>query len=82
MPILPAAPSWRFDEGGDLITGTALNSGRWRGLQALTACVLDSGTISPDLSGTLTGIQIPAGTTMHVSFTAVKLASGTAIAYR
>ena len=82
MPVLPATPSWRFDDGGTVITGTDLTSGRWRGLQALTTCNLDAGTVSPDLNGTLTGLQIPAGTTVHAVFTAVKLTSGTAIAYR
>jgi hypothetical protein len=58
--VSPAASEWRFDRGGDVITGTGTVTGRWRGLQALgTGCTLDAGTAAADLSGTLTGVVIP-----------------------
>jgi len=78
----PAAPDWRFDRGGDVITGTSTHAGRWRGLQALsTGCTLAAGTAAADLTGTLTGLVIPAGATIHARFTAVQLSTGACLMY-
>jgi hypothetical protein len=75
-------PPWRFDNGGSIITGTDTVTGIYKGLQALTTCTLDSGTVASDLTGTLTGLTIPAGATVWASFTSIQLSAGTAVAYR
>lgn len=75
-------PPWRFDHGGKIITGTDTVTGHFNGLQALSACTLAAGTEATDLSGTLAGLVIPAGTTVWATFTAIQLSSGTAVAYR
>ena len=81
--VLPSDGAWRFDLGGDLITGTGTHTGHWRALQALgTGATLDTGTAATDLGGTLAGVAIPAGTTVHARFTAVQLSSGAAVAYQ
>ena len=79
----PAAPEWRFDRGGDVITtSSGTVAGRWRGLQAMgTGCTLAAGTAAADLTGTLTGLVVPAGVTVHARLTAVQLSSGSAVAY-
>jgi hypothetical protein len=78
----PAASDWRFDRGGDAISDTNTHAGRWRGLQALgTGCTLAAGTAAADLSGTLTGLVIPAGATVHARFTAVQLSAGACLMY-
>lgn len=83
MLLSPSQPDWRFDRGGDVITsssGTVV--GRWRGLQAMgTGCTLAAGTVAADLTGTLSGLVVPAGVTVHARLTAVQLTSGTAVAY-
>jgi hypothetical protein len=81
--VSPAASEWRFDRGGDVITGTSTVTGRWRGLQALgTGCTLAAGTAAADLTGTLTGVVIPAGAVLHGRFGSVQLSSGAAVAYQ
>jgi hypothetical protein len=80
--VSPAASEWRFDRGGDVITGTGTVTGRWRGLQALgTGCTLAAGTAAADLTGTLTGVMIPAGATVNAHFTAVQLSAGSCLLY-
>lgn len=83
MITSPAASDWRFDRGGVVITSSSGTvTGRWRGLQAMgTGCTLDAGTTAADLTGTLTGLVVPAGTALHGVFTAVQLSSGAAVAY-
>ena len=79
--VIPGDGAWRFDLGGDLITGT--HTGHWRALHALgTGATLDTGTAATDLGGTVAGVAIPAGTTVHGRFTAIKLSSGAAVAYQ
>ena len=95
--VIPGDGAWRFDLGGDLITGTGTHTGHWRALQALgTGATLDTGTallhegswwkaicaVATDLGGTVAGVAIPAGTTVHARFTAVQLSSGAAVAYQ
>ena len=78
----PAASEWRFERGGDAISDTNTHTGRWRGLQALsTGCTLAAGTAAADLTGTLTGLVIPAGATVHARFTAVQLSTGACLLY-
>ena len=80
---LPRDGSWRFDDGGDVITDTATHAGRWRALQALgTGATFGAGTVAADLIGSLTGVVIPAGATLQGQFTAVQLSSGSVAAYR
>lgn len=81
-PIVRHDSPWRFDVGGALITGTDTVSGAFRGIAALTDCTLDAGTVSTNISGTFTGLQVKAGTTIHGTFTAVQLSTGSAVAYR
>jgi hypothetical protein len=77
--VIPGDGAWRFDLGGDVITGTGTHTGHWRALQALgTGATLDTGTAATDLGGTVAGVAIPAGTTVHARFTAVQLSSGAA----
>ena len=71
----------QFEIGGALIADTTVVSGRWRKLVALTDCVLASGTVAEDLSGTVTGLQLKAGVELVATFTAVQLTSGNAVAY-
>ena len=64
--VIPGDGAWRFDMGGDVITGTATHAGRWRGVQALgTGATFAAGTAAADLTGSLTGVTIPAGTIVH-----------------
>ncbi len=70
-----------FDVGGSLITDSTTTSGRWRKLVALTDCVLASGTVAEDLTGTIAGLQLKAGVELVATFTAVQLTSGNAVAY-
>jgi hypothetical protein len=81
--VTPASSAWRFDLGADVITGTGTHTGHWRALQALgTGATLDTGTAAADLGGTVAGVAIPAGTTVHARFTAVQLSAGSCLAYQ
>jgi len=81
-PIVRHDAPWRFDVGGTLITGTDTKAGSFRGLAALTDCTFAAGTVSTNISGTWTGLQVAAGTTIHGGFTAIQLSTGSAVAYR
>lgn len=70
-----------FDVGGDLISDTAVHSGRWKRLLCLTDAAFAAGTASDDISGSFTGQAIKAGTEITGSFTAIELASGSLIAF-
>jgi hypothetical protein len=71
----------QFEIGGSLIADTTVVNGRWRKLVALTDCVLASGTVAEDLSGTISGLQLKAGVELVGTFKAVQLTSGNAVAY-
>jgi hypothetical protein len=71
----------QFEIGGALIADTTVVSGRWRKLVALTDCVLASGTVAEDLSGTTAGLQLKAGVELIGTFSAIQLTSGNAVAY-
>ena len=80
--VLPRDGSWRFDEGGQVITDTSTYTGKWKGVQALgTGATLAAGTVAADLTGSLTGVVIPAGEILHGRFSAVQLSAGSAVAY-
>lgn len=68
--------------GAVYIADTTTVSGKFGAIQALEASVLASGTLSDDITGTLTSLPIPVGTTIYGVFTAVKLTSGKVLAYR
>lgn len=83
MATINRDPQWRFDAGGDVITDTALHTGRWLALQALgSGCTLAAGTEAADLAGALPGLVVPAGATLHGRFNAVQLSAGAAVLYR
>lgn len=82
MAVINRDSSWRFDEGGTVISGATVQTGRWRGLQALgTGATLAAGTVASDLTGTLTGVVVPAGAILHARFSAIQLSAGSAVAY-
>jgi hypothetical protein len=68
--------------GAVYIADTTTISGKFGAIQALEATVLASGTVSSDITGTLTSLPIPVGTTIYGIFTAVKLTSGKVLAYK
>ncbi len=70
-----------FEVGGTLINDTATYTGRWRKLVALTDVVLAAGTVAEDITGTLAGAELKASTEVIGTFSALKLTSGTAVAY-
>ena len=70
-----------FDVGGTLINDTAIHTGRWRKLVALTDIVLAAGTIAEDITGTLAGAELKANSELIATISAIKLTSGTAVAY-
>lgn len=70
-----------FEAGGDLIADTAVHAGRWRKLVALSDVVLDSSTVSEDISGSFVGVQLKATAELIGTFSSIQLTSGTAVAY-
>jgi hypothetical protein len=67
--------------GGDVKTAAAFAAGEYCALQCITACEL-SAFAAPKLTGTITGVALPAGTLIRIPFTGGTLASGTAIAIK
>lgn len=75
------------ERGGLYITDTALhtyaptnNAKAWDAIYAHTATVIAT-AVSPNITGTLTGVAIPAGSVWYGRFTAITLTSGTVTAY-
>ncbi len=60
--------------GGLFISDTAVHTGSFVGVRALTTAVV--ALVSSDLSGTLTSVTIPAGSTLTGNFSSITLASG------
>jgi hypothetical protein len=77
------------DLGGDLFSDTALHPDGtvplafpgWAVVQVLTATVFDA-TTQCNIAGLAGGPSIPAGTLLYGMFSAIKLTSGSIIAYR
>lgn len=83
MNVIGRDHQWRHDQGGSVITDTSTHTGRWVALQAMGAgCTLAAGTASADLTGTLTGLVVPAGATLQGRFTAIQLSAGAAVLYQ
>lgn len=80
-----AVPVWDISNpnpeiGGDVITGTAINNGKWLRITALADAVAD--LTGANLGGVITAVPIPKGVSISGSFPYIKLASGTVIADR
>ncbi len=69
--------------GGVIIGDTATHTGKFGEIQALSATVVATiVTVSPGiLTGVVTAIPIPAGTSIFGNFTEITLTSGKVIAY-
>ncbi|HWA15647.1 MAG TPA: hypothetical protein VG817_04385 [Gemmatimonadales bacterium] len=76
-----ASKSILAESSGRHITDTTAVTGDFMAILALSATVIASGTVSSTISGTLAGMVIPAGTIVWGRFSAIKLTSGTIIAY-
>lgn len=69
------------EAAGKYIADTAQYNGDWMAITALTATTFAAGTTSTTITGTLTGMVLPAGATLWGRFNGIKLTSGTIIAY-
>ena len=67
-------------DGGKYIADTSANTGDWFAIYAITDATFTTLT-SGNLTGTLTGITLSKGMTLHGHFSAITLASGSVIAY-
>lgn len=67
-------------QSGDFISDTAVHTGEWAKIQAITAAVIATVT-SDTIKGTLTTITLPAGGVLFGHFTSIQLTSGTVMAY-
>lgn len=81
-----AAPTWPIgspipENGADFWNDTALHYGNWHIIQAQADAVVDL-TGSNWGGSTITAVPIPKGTTLVGFFPAIKLASGSVVAYR
>lgn len=81
MSAKVAGKSILAETGGKYIADTATHAGDWMAITALTATVFAAGTTSTTITGTLTSMALPAGATLWGRFNAIKLTSGTIIAY-
>ena len=67
--------------GGKYVTDTSANTGSFQAVFAHTTTVISAMT-SPNITGTLTSITVPAGSTYYCGkATSITLASGTATLY-
>ena len=67
------------EAGGLYITDTNEHTGAFDAITALEAA--SATLVSPNISGTLTTVPIPAGCTIYGRYTSITLASGKVIAY-
>lgn len=65
-----------------LASSVTLSGNNWGALQAITSTVIAGITAAYCTTDNLAGVTIPAGTTIYPFFQAIKLTSGSAIAYR
>jgi hypothetical protein len=71
-----------FGQGGCVVaTAGAIAAGDYCAIQCITDVELTA-LAAPKLTGTITGIPLPAGTVIFTEFTSGTVTSGTAIAYR
>jgi hypothetical protein len=71
-----------FGQGGCVVaTAGAIAAGEYCALQCVTDVEL-SAFVAPKLTGTITGITLPAGTVIFTEFRSGTVTSGTAIAYK
>jgi len=68
------------DDGGNYIADTTVTTGDWFAIYAITDATFTTLT-SDNLTGTLTGITLSKGMTLHGRFSAITLAGGSVIAY-
>jgi len=68
--------------GADVVSDTAVHSGNYVIVHALTDVVFAAGTTRLSSSGSLSGITLKAGDRVYGPFTAVQLTSGTAELYK
>jgi hypothetical protein len=70
-----------FGQGGcEVVTADTIPAGDYCALQCITDVTLTS-LNAPRLTGTITGITLPAGTVIFTQFTGGEVDSGTVIAY-
>lgn len=67
-------------KGATVVTGTSATTGDFCAIQVLEDANFSAVTW-PELTGTLTGIEIPAGTVIYGQITGFTLASGKVLAY-
>jgi hypothetical protein len=67
------------EHGGVYISDTSVYTGVWDAIQALE--VATATLVSTNLTGTLTGVPIPAGVTIFGQFSSITLSAGKVIAY-
>ena len=68
--------------GSQVITDTSRYAGSFKSIYAFTDTVFDSETLDDNMGGDITGITLLAGQSIGGNFSAVKLTSGTVIAYK
>jgi hypothetical protein len=69
--------------GTTYVTGTTAYQGPFGAFTALTASVIDTATVWPDLSGTaVASMPVPVGTTIYGNIRTLQLTSGSGVAYR
>jgi hypothetical protein len=72
----------RSDYNGAIyITDTTARTGRFQAITALEAAVINTATVSDIGGDSISGLPIPAGTTIYGMFTSLKLTSGKVLAY-
>ena len=59
-----------YRKGGSVVTGTAATTGKFYGVQCITACTFDVFTMA-NSTGTFTGIAYPIGTVIYGDITAL-----------
>lgn len=70
-------------EGSTLFDDTTSRSGNWSAITILESAAFTTLTDSTrDGTSSITGVTFSAGTTIYGNFTVIKLASGSAMAYK
>lgn len=66
--------------GSDYYSDTNAHAGLWKEIYACEDSV--AALVSSDMSGTLSAVNLTAGTSIEGTFTSITLASGSVVAYR